>query len=444
MPKLGRATIASGLGAVAYGVALIAVDLVIAWRYGTSEQAAIYQAAYLLPTTLIAILSGGAILSAFVPAFMSLTAREPLDAPRFLRSSVSVVALIILLAIFLLAATSHALTEHLGAGFSGDGRRQLAHVIQVMIVMVLPHGIAYIYISALLAKGRVAVANFAPLLVPLAALITAPWWNATDASVRIAAGYVTGSILLALLTGLALKRIGHPVLPALPTWKSGSIGFLKAYAMAATVNALMSGLLFANQLNAGRASSESLAVFTYATKLVLLGLAFFTTVANSVALPYFFDVIQKSSLQTAWIGIRRLLLRSFLAASAVTMAWWLLSPTIVQIFYARGNFTPSDVVAVVQTQRLFILQVPFYVVGMLGWRVLNALGSNRTALAAASLALTIDLVLLYHFSNALDAAATALVHSAAILAWSGGMYLALRFRFGIRRDENSPMSERTL
>ena len=176
------ATLYSAAGAIAYGMALILLDVAIANRYGTGLQVAIYQAAYMFPTVLMGMLSGGAILGSFVPAFIRLgAATRQSHAVSFLRSSVATVSVVLLVAAVLLMCVAPLLAGAVASGLDAASRGDVARTLCVMLLMLVPHGVAFVYSSALLSIGRFGPANLAPVLIPLAGLATYPWWGPTKA-----------------------------------------------------------------------------------------------------------------------------------------------------------------------------------------------------------------------------------------------------------------------
>ena len=216
-PSLKRATLFSAGGAVAYGATLILMDVALANRYGTGAQAAVYQAAYMIPAVMIGMLSGGAILGSFVPAFMRLGAveRQP-EAAAFLRSSAGTVLVVLVPLVLLLICVAPLLAKGVASGFDDASRNEVARGQRVMFAMLIPHGIAYVYSSSLLSIGRVGAANLAPILIPLAGLATYPWWGVHDGAELIGFGYVAGSFIMAATLGLLLKLEGFGVTPTHP------------------------------------------------------------------------------------------------------------------------------------------------------------------------------------------------------------------------------------
>jgi putative peptidoglycan lipid II flippase len=53
------------------------------------------------------------------------------------------------------------------------------------------------------------------------------------------------------------------------------------------------------------------------------------------------------------------------------------SEPIVRLLFERGQFLASDTRAVARVQALYALQIPFYVLGILGVQLLHAVSANR-------------------------------------------------------------------
>ena len=410
------------------------MDAAIAQRYGTGAQAAVYQAAYIIPTVLIGMFSGGAILGAFVPTFIRLGGqqRQP-EAEVFLKSTAGLVlAVLIPLVVMLMGATPQ-LVAAVASGFDSTGRNQVEQTLRLMLSMLFLHGIAYVYCSALVSIGRVGLANLAPLLIPLAGLATYPWWAAQNGAELIAIGYVLGTLLMAVGLGFRLRLDGFRVLPTRPgrspEWKS----FLNTYAISSLAYAALSALLLVNQAFAGSLSSRDLATFSYGVKLVLLALAFFTVIVNSVALPHFSSMTGRLDHAGIWRYARVFLFQAFIVASLAAMLWMFFAGRIVDAVYARGEFTAADAELVADVQRIFVLQVPFYVVGIFCWRMLNALDNWKPLLAASLVALSLNLTAVLYLKLNYGVSGIAAAHTMSVAIWALILFFSLRAQLVVAR-----------
>ena len=125
---LKRATLFSVAGAGTYGVSLILMDVAIAYRYGTGTQAAVYQAAYIIPTLLVGIFSGGAVIGAFVPIFHRLVGQSSqAKADFFLRNTAGILLAILIPLTALLMGAAPVLAETIASGFTLSERQELTN-----------------------------------------------------------------------------------------------------------------------------------------------------------------------------------------------------------------------------------------------------------------------------------------------------------------------------
>lgn len=424
---LKRATLLSVAGAGIYGISLLLMDVAIAHRYGTGTQAAVYQAAYMIPTLLIGMFSGGAVLGAFVPIFIRLGGQRRLaEANVFLRTTAGTLLAILIPLTALLVWAAPLLAQTIASGFDLTERQELTNTLRLMLPMLVPHAVAYVYYSALVSIGRVGIANVGPLLIPATGLATFPWWGDHNGAALIAIGYVLGSILLAGMAGWRLQLDGFRVTPTHPARSPESGVFVRDYLTTGLALAALAVLLLVNQVVAASLSARDLAAFSFGTKLILLALAFFTTVVNSVALPHFSSLVASAGRLETWLRMRHFTLRAFVLTSLGSLVWVAMSGWIVGIVYARGEFNDADAALVANVQRAFVLQVPFYVVGIFCWRMLNALGEWRPLLFATLPALMLNIVVVSKLASKYQAIGISASYTLSIAIWALLLFMALR------------------
>lgn len=426
---LKRATLFSVAGAGTYGVSLILMDVAIAYRYGTGTQAAVYQAAYIIPTLLVGIFSGGAVIGAFVPIFVRLVGQSSqAKADFFLRNTAGILLAILIPLTALLMGAAPVLAETIASGFTLSERQELTNALRLMLPMLVPHAVGYVYYSALVSIGRTGAANVGPMLIPAAGMATSPWWNNHNGAAMIAVGYVQGAILFAIMTGWRLWLDGFRVIPSTPVWSPESRVFLRDYLTTGIALAALAALLLLSQVVAASLSARELAAFSFGTKLIMLALAFFTTIVNSVVLPYFSSLVASVERHETWRRMRRFALHTFILTGLGTLIWVLSSDWIVRIVYARGEFNVADTALVADVQRTFALQIPFYVVGVFCWRMLNALGEWRPLLYATIPALLVNVLLVAWLAPKFYSPGIAAGFSVAIAVWAFVLLVSLRAR----------------
>jgi putative peptidoglycan lipid II flippase len=75
----------------------------------------------------------------------------------------------------------------------------------------------------------------------------------------------------------------------------------------------------------------------------------------------------------------------------LTVVFIALSESIVKLVFERGAFGPEDTILVARVQQMYLLQVPFLVLGILGVRVLVAMSKNHllTIMSVVNLAVNV-------------------------------------------------------
>ena len=403
------------------------MDIAIAQRYGTGTQAAVYQAAYMIPTLLIAVFSGGAIIGAYIPIFIRLGGQlnQP-EASEFLRSSAGMLLIVLTPLTAALIWSAPLLAETIASGFNPTEREEVTKTLRLMLPMLIPHAVSYVYYSSLVSTGRVGVANLLPLLIPASGLATYPWWGEHNGAELIAVGYSVGAILLALATGWRLRSVGLSVFPTRPSRSPDWTNFLHGYVTTGLALAALSVLFLISQIVAAGLSARDLAVFSFGTKLILLALAFFTTIVNSVALPHFSSLIISAGRAETWVRLRYFLLLAFVLASIGTAIWVLLSGWIVSAIYASGEFSNADSDLVANVQCAFVLQIPFYVIGIFCWRMFNALGEWKPLLIATLPALIVNASVATPLASEYQATGIAAGYTLSIAVWAMILLITLR------------------
>jgi putative peptidoglycan lipid II flippase len=137
----------------------------------------------------------------------------------------------------------------------------------------------------------------------------------------------------------------------------------------------------------------SVASLNYGNKLVGMATEIGSMALATAVLPHFSVMVARRD----WSSIRRTL-RVYvrlivLTALPATVILILLSKAIVRILFERGAFTAADTSLVATIQVLYLLQVPFVMVGMLFVRLASSLQRNQILLWGAGITLPLNVVL---------------------------------------------------
>lgn len=406
-------------------------ELLVALYFGTSDALDAFLIALLVPTFSANVIAG-ALPAAFVPACMraraSGGAERPADpAVQALLSQVLLIALVALGALsLLLALAGRPLLAVTGSSF-GPQKAALAHALFLLLLPSLILSALCELGSALLnARERFALAAASPMLVPLSVAGALLVLGDAAGIHALAFGTLAGLLAQTLLVGWEVRRQGFHLRPRWHGMTPALQQFIAQYLPMVGGLLLMSGNDLIDQSMAAMLGSGSVSSLAYGNRIVSAVLALSSTALSTAVLPHFSGMAAGSD----WAGLRHTLRtygRTILAVSVpLALALALLSQPIVRLVFERGAFTPRDTQVVAQVQALYALQIPFYALGILGVRLLSALGKNQVLmgisfvnlvanatgnyilmrwLGVAGIALSTSLV--YALSTALVAAAVA-------------------------------------
>jgi len=163
-------------------------------------------------------------------------------------------------------------------------------------------------------------------------------------------------------------------------------------------------------------SPGSVSILNYGNKVssVVLGLG---SIALSTAiLPQFSRMVAAGD----WSGVRNTMKTytrlALVATIPLTFLLVVLSRFLVSLLFQHGAFTESNTIDVASVQSLYILQLPFYVTGMLFVRLISALKANHVLMWGATISFSLNITLDYVFMKWLGVGGIALSTSFVYLA----------------------------
>ena len=174
-------------------------------------------------------------------------------------------------------------------------------------------------------------------------------------------------------------------------------------------------------------------VLSYGNKIASVVVGVGSLALGTAVLPQFSRMVAMSD----WAGIRhtlktytRLVLLVTIPMAGLLIA---LSRPLVSLLFERGAFVSNDVRHVASVQSCYLLQLPFYVVGMLCVRLISALKANHVlmwgTLINFSLNITLNYLLMKEFGVSGIALSTSLVYACNLCYLS---YMTLRI---LRKSE---------
>ncbi len=422
------------LGVATLGAKSISLvrDLFVANSLGVGDDLDAYLVAMVLPSYAVVVLAH-AFGSGFVPTYVRVWQQSGLAAAQRLAGGILTLAILILTAVTLIvAAASPLLLPVIGLGFPAS-KIELAWDLSYLVVgMVVAAGVSAVVAAILNAHERFIPVALAPAVIPLGTLAVFLLWAERAGVYALAAGTLVGFVLECLLLVAAawwLRLLPWPHLH----WREREITAVgRQYLPVMLGGVLMSSSLVIDQAMAASLGSGDVSVLNYGGKLISVVIAVVAMSLSTVLFPRFAHLIAA--------GRARELMRTFtLYAGGIVLLSLpgiailaVYSEPLVRLLFERGAFTPEATLAVSRVQMWLLLQIPFYVVVMLGARVLSALDANATLLRISALNVVVNVVGNYLLMRQFGVSGIAMATSVMYLVATIATLLAIRARIADR------------
>jgi len=406
-------------------LALVTKELLVARTFGTADVVDAFLIAFLLPMFAINVLAGS-FSAAMMPTYIRVRDDAGEISAQRLFSSVMLLALFLLiLSALALAFLAPLLLPLLGSGFSEQTMALTQSLYYALLPVLVFTGIGHLYSVAINAGERFAVVALAPVITPVFAviflLLLANKWGIY----ALVAGTLLGAMVELAIIARAATLQGVHLLPRWTGMTEEVRSVLDQYTPMIAGAFLMSSTVLVDQTMAAMLVPGRGATLNYANKVVALFLGVSTMALGTAVLPNFSRMVAADD----WVGIRhtfgvysRLIL--FLSIP-LTIGLFLFSETITGLLFERGAFSADDTQLVGQAQAFYALQIPFYVLAILGVRLISAMGRNDILMKISFVNLVINIAGNYIFMQYFGVAGIALSTSLVYLLSTGMIYLYL-------------------
>lgn len=423
-----------GFTGMAY-LATIFKDLVVAYRFGRGDEMDAFLIAFLLPSAAMNVVAGS-FHPVLIPPYMQVRERDGEEAAyRLLANSMGLAVLLLAALSVVLALGAPFFLSLLGSGFGDEKAALTRSLFFVLLPVLILGGLVNLWMAILNAQQRFALPSASAAAIPIGTLAALFLLRHLWGVYALALGTLGGFALQAGLLASALRRRGLPVLPYWYGLDRATRQVISQYLPMLAGALLMSGTSLIDQGMAAMLGAGSVSAISYGNKFVALISGIGALVLSSVMLPHFSQMVAVND----WLGVRKTL-RTYIGlilmiTIPVTLLLVYLSDSLVALIFERGAFTQTDTHLVGRVQAFYLLQVPFYMVGILGVRLLNALRKNQTLMVLSGVVLIANAAGNYLLMQFWGVAGIALSTSIAYMISTGLIFLSLSRQ--IRRHEGT-------
>ena len=389
-------------------LAATAKELVVANQFGAGDALDALLIAFLLPSYAINVLAGSCS-TAFVPTFVLVRENEGQEKAQQLLSGVIIWNTAVLTVVsLLLALTASYILPILGSGFSMSKLGLTRSLFFVFLPILVISGIKMTWAAVLNACERFALAALSSGMIPLATIAMLLLIGRTLGIYALAVGALTGYVIEAGLLGWGLRCNGFCLTPHWHGLDHALRKVINQYIPVVAGALLMCGTMLVDQSMAAVLGAGSVSTLNYGGKVVTLILGIGSVSLSTAVFPHFSRMVAVYD----WAGIRHTLKTYASLILIVTIPLTLIlvyfSAPLVRLIFERGAFTSLDTWRVSQVQALFLLQLPFYFLGILMVRLISSLKMNRILMQAAIINLFSKVIFNYFLMKRLGVAGIAL------------------------------------
>jgi putative peptidoglycan lipid II flippase len=384
------------------------VYLFVANQFGTSDELDAFVIAFLLPSFAIIVLTG-AFNASIMPTYIQVREDGGGNAAKRLFSSVMLLSILFFIIISaLLAVFAGYVIPILGSGFASEKMDLTRSLFYILVPVLIFSGMAKIWASILNAGEHFALAAFVPIVRPILSVIlllaTVKFWGIY----ALVFGIVGGSVFEA---GLLACGIKHRQFSLIPRWHGMDPAVkqvLKQFAPMAAGAFFMGGAELIDQSMAAMLGPGSVSALSYGNKLVMFILVVGSGALGTAVFPHFSRMTAVKDWDLARHTLKSYTRLVLIVTIPLTLMLIYLSEFLVGILFERGAFVAADTRLVGKVQALYLLQVPFYVLGIMGVRLLSAMKKNQTLMVISAINLITNIVGNYVFMSYLGVAGISL------------------------------------
>jgi putative peptidoglycan lipid II flippase len=390
-------------------------DLIVADKLGTSDLLDAFLMASLVPLFVTNTISAS-FGEAFVPVFVRARDQQGHAQAQRLLAGATALTLTTLVAVTIpLALLMRPLLETLARGFSEDKITLTAHMALILLPMQIIGGLSACWAHVLNASGQARRTALTPILAPLLTAIVLIAGGGGAALYALIGGLLGGAVLEAIALGLSVRALGFDLVPRWIGLTPELRRFASQCLPLAGASFLATGSSLIDQAMASWLGSGAISQLSYANKITMMVLGIANVALTAVLYPHFAKLVAAEDFAGLRTIFRRYTIMLLLAGAIGAAILIAISGPVISVLFERGSFHASDTAVVARVQQLYLLQLPFHLAGIIGVRLVSALGKNRLLLIFTLITGVLNAVANYLFMQKWGVAGIALSTSLVFL-----------------------------
>ena len=413
----------------------MAKEMLVAQQFGVGNELDSFLMAYLLPQLLINVVAGS-FATSFIPVFSGVIVNKEMSAARLvLQESSLILTLLLLLTVAVFYLLLPLVLPIIASGFSAEKLQQTQLLSYWLLPVILLNGLSIFYAGVLNVKHYYSMPAMLPVLTPLA--IIAVLIIYTDLGINaLAMGTLMGALLEVMILIGVLKKEGWYILPKWQGYLEETKHLLQQYKPMIVGALIMSGTGVVDQSMAAMSGmpAGSVAALSYGNKVIALCLGLGATAVGAAVFSHFSEMVAENKWQEINYVLANTLKAIMLITIPIVIGIIFFSEELVSMLYQRGKFSIEDTRIVAQVQLFYGLQVPFYLMGIVGVRLLSAMRRNDVLMKIAIVSLAINVAANWLFMQWFGVAGIALSTALVVTISTTSILLIIHKKYEINHS----------
>ena len=239
-------------------------------------------------------------------------------------------------------------------------------------------------------------------------------------------GMLIGILIFLIIQLLIIRKEGNVKLRFSLKGDSFTVKFKKEYLWLFLASFSMGATLVVDQYMASFFDSSSVSALNYGYKIATMLAGMGALALGSVSMPYFSQLIVSNAIVEVRVVLKKILALVFVIGIPTVAIVYYFSESIISLVFERGKFSMQNVTLVASFLSWYILQLPFYVGGVVLSRLLSALNRTKVLFFFSICGLFINIILNLLFTEIWGVAGIALSTSCVYLfTFSSLLFVAL-------------------
>lgn len=382
-------------------------EIAVAYRFGVGDDLDAYLIAYLYVTFIILIISVS-FASAIIPTYVDIKRSKGHVAASALFKNITSWCFLFTFFVFLiLLIIKSTILPLLGMGFDDLKLAKTASMVNILLPILILWGMSTVWGAVLNAHKKFVVVALTPAIISVSLFLSIILGAEKFGIHAMAAGTLVGHFIELIVIMYFIRKEGLPLGFQFDR-HSESVRNIVHQCLPLSISTLMStGMAIVDQAMAGMLKSGSVSALNYGYRLVGILISFSASLWV-VALPHFSNLAYEGNFSKLKGSLYRYCRFALLVSIPSAILLILISTPIVNIVFERGAFISTDTILVSRIQRFYLLQLPFFVTGVIIMRFLSSINMNKILMWGGVLGFCLNIILNLLFIQFLGVAGIAL------------------------------------